>query len=1073
MKNRIKQESKISRREFLKFSVQSGTVLGSVPLLTACSHRTDQDPNKEQRKYFFDLSHVKKGLKHYLIMGSESHELDICTSQTIALSENPLLQAISEGKITHHITHFFPSQEIQACYIRSVDPSDPEGGWSMSLSFFHLPRSSVEKAALREISTLDTSAKLAYYDLDASLFSGMELYESYVHEDAVKTVVDQAIDLTFHHPEILSAESDSAAHIQKNIIGVQAATKTLSSVLSSQGAATENGGWATLEPYINKKTGKPYLNSQGKIQYFPRYSHLTNTYLGNAVNPSLESVKNDVTLGVNITDLDPTVKNPSTKGKLWTINNGFTTVETMLESTNGSDWMTCSNKSKRHGYQATLLSADKDTGKITFKVENWYYRYLGIYIQFLDSGGNKISLKDIPKSTIESFASGSSNFDSTYNKYALMLASQFNIFGIPVKTSVEEITFIWPENATFAKIIAGGLGQGKEEYENTIDPGGVLTGVINLGIPTIFLTLGAATGFFAFASDMRSLEGIELTSLVADIIIELALDGVSISELGANPELFIEVGKTLGEFLLSRGITILYQKLTKYLTEGEITDAVPAIGKILATIAAAGLIAEIVTTSDEVLNSPANYSDLLTATHNIEVTIHHDPDDPNFPAVADYYKLTAMFDNGTPHDSGKIKMPGSSVSNPIKYTFENVPYGGLVSIKVTFNANKNDWPAGGGYTGSIENTVDEVEITIKENKVPLDNNTTYGHKQKIVLDGEGNHIWEATSTAPSETADALQCESTNGNLCQLTGITVSEHYGTLGYDWKSYSSDVLSCESSGSGQLFQLSTLSFTQDPQNSYTKPSCGSTSARRIIFDLMDTKNNNYYLDTQNGKNLIRQVRLELDGKPSIDEPDSNICWGKFTLPSDVLLLHPSRKLVSISKALNKIEILDLPEEAATDEDAPIAVAYSGRGKRHGLISGPVAAAISPQGVILVLESGNKRVQAFDTGINPAPYFQKNYHFPLVSETESVVYTDIAMESTGYIYILSYTTASYIYRLDIYDKGGKFISRTTGVNAAKLTVDLWRNVFTLNYEVLKMPNGTQPTITEPSVSQWIPSVP
>ncbi len=45
--------------------------------------------------------------------------------------------------------------------------------------------------------------------------------------------------------------------------------------------------------------------------------------------------------------------------------------------------------------------------------------------------------------------------------------------------------------------------------------------------------------------------------------------------------------------------------------------------------------------------------------------------------------------------------------------------------------------------------------------------------------------------------------------------------------------------------------------------------------------------------------------------------------------------------------------------------------------------------------------------------------------------------------------------------------------MNADKLTVDLWRNIYSLNYEVLKLPDGSQPDITEPSISQWVPSAP
>ena len=52
----------------------------------------------------------------------------------------------------------------------------------------------------------------------------------------------------------------------------------------------------------------------------------------------------------------------------------------------------------------------------------------------------------------------------------------------------------------------------------------------------------------------------------------------------------------------------------------------------------------------------------------------------------------------------------------------------------------------------------------------------------------------------------------------------------------------------------------------------------------------------------------------------------------------------------------------------------------------------------------------------------------------------------------------------------GNQPIATTLDVNAARLTVDFWRNVYTLNYEVLRLPNGNAAGLTEPSVSLWTP---
>ena len=58
--------------------------------------------------------------------------------------------------------------------------------------------------------------------------------------------------------------------------------------------------------------------------------------------------------------------------------------------------------------------------------------------------------------------------------------------------------------------------------------------------------------------------------------------------------------------------------------------------------------------------------------------------------------------------------------------------------------------------------------------------------------------------------------------------------------------------------------------------------------------------------------------------------------------------------------------------------------------------------------------------------------------------------------------------YRLDIYNPDGTLLVQVAGIAAARLHVDLWRNMFTLNYEILQGSGRT-----EPSVAQWIPSTP
>ena len=180
--------------------------------------------------------------------------------------------------------------------------------------------------------------------------------------------------------------------------------------------------------------------------------------------------------------------------------------------------------------------------------------------------------------------------------------------------------------------------------------------------------------------------------------------------------------------------------------------------------------------------------------------------------------------------------------------------------------------------------------------------------------------------------------------------------------------------------------------------------------------------------------------------------------------------------------MESLKVPAAPLTDDQAAVSLLaqmHAGQGVRPGLFNGPTAATITAEGVVLIVESGNNRIHAIDAAGNPVQHFSKQptKYFLNLSATGGAgnTYLDIAAEFSGFIYVLSQTNS--VYRLDIYhpdQSGTDPISTTTGFNAAKVTVDYWRNVHSLNYEVLMINESLPPSgVTEPSISQWLPTTP
>jgi len=209
------------------------------------------------------------------------------------------------------------------------------------------------------------------------------------------------------------------------------------------------------------------------------------------------------------------------QGTIWRIFDGVTTVDASISGGNGAYDYALTNLSRDHGYQATLTEVALNQ-VVTFKVRNWYARYLGIYIRLLDANDDPIPVSDLPVSTTDYFPDWGKQFNGDYDNFALLLGPEMELLGIPLKHAEEEFTFQMPGMASKALILAGGAGDGSANtYPQTVGPGDICTMVVNLGVPGFFLIFGLATGFLQFYKDMSKAEYVRL---IGDLISEAAVD---------------------------------------------------------------------------------------------------------------------------------------------------------------------------------------------------------------------------------------------------------------------------------------------------------------------------------------------------------------------------------------------------------------------------------------------------------------------------------------------------------------------------------------------------------------------
>jgi hypothetical protein len=98
---------------------------------------------------------------------------------------------------------------------------------------------------------------------------------------------------------------------------------------------------------------------------------------------------------------------------------------------------------------------------------------------------------------------------------------------------------------------------------------------------------------------------------------------------------------------------------------------------------------------------------------------------------------------------------------------------------------------------------------------------------------------------------------------------------------------------------------------------------------------------------------------------------------------------------------------------------------------------------------------------------------YMPLREKTgNGLTCLDLAVEAKGFIYVLYQQGLNNpTIGLDIYNPDGSvlLVKPQTGINAAKLTVNNFRALFTLNFQTVLGPGQR----TEPGISEWQPSTP
>jgi hypothetical protein len=1015
----------------------------------------------------FDLSHLAPDQPFTLHVGSSRYDLAPHTRQTLARARrsNSALRLMRDDRVTHFTGPVqLPGNapvllRVTAPKRRAEEPLD-----RLVLVSLYLPRRVRLAGATRRRQRQPGRPVRLPPKLTARAVadtSGLPPDNELIGDIGdIQTAEDAAAALIFHHTELLTTQATPADDIINNVIvwarGIDALAQSIWAQSQEHEKDPTKPNWVSSVPGTDWQTNQP----SNPIYV---WSDATLADLKLPLGDSLQQSKNCTGL----------------QNQCWTVQPGTTQVPMATVPAglvrDAEATYTVKNVTAQSGVEHSF-AYDPSSSTATLSLKNYYIRWLQVCVDQYGPDGEKVG---------QTQTLGQQSPVDT-------------IMAVPLPPDWSDYPFTFQEGASRATVSYGGLGQAPFSWD--YDGGGIIwTTVFNYGIPLMFIALGVA-------ADQGGSNWSDLTKSVvskASSFVESGAEGPlgdAVSQSFALSDLLLAAANCAGSLLLSlitsSAQTALQAYITTALGVGAAEKAEPFLGWAALAVGAAADLASITETSVEVAASPATMSVDVERTFDVAVTVNPDPGHQNqWPATATHYTITVTYDDGTARVYDGQLTP-TTQQGPIEQTFTALPSGGTITVLACFYSGTG-WLAGQGSAGPVPaqpsqgGTLTLPAFAITENLVPLSAATTYTLKEKLAFQS-GSRAWVAPPAAspPTATVSSLDGSNVGNNLGQLGQLTLNEQQSALGYSWKA-SGQGIPLVGTGdqpyTGQEFTFQAISDGADPQSGLKVTNYGYLAQPCLAFPpatMPSPLAAGFLLEPDPATDVMWLRALSFaSSQPFIISPGSS--FGQFTGAQDDLALHPAGYAVALNSATGKLQVLRLTALAA-DASAPAATIYAGNGTRPGLLSHPVAVACSLDKILVLLQAGTGdqygpgqqygSVCAFDVKSNPVNCFAGGTSVTSLRPegTAQVVVTDLSVESKGYLYVLKYLTPASgpvlasDYRLDIYNPDGTFLAQVAGLAAARLQVDLWRNLFTLNYEIL-----TGSGRTEPSVAQWIPSTP
>ena len=884
-----------------------------------------------------------------------------------------------------------------------------------------------------------------------------------------------------HHPEIMNLNKEIAARVEVHI-GKSAEVMNLAQSICQQGPAYEydpkyQDGWCVLVPLKNAD-GTLKKDDRGKQVYDYQFSAKTQEDMKPAIKNILYRVKND----------------PELKDRMYAVRQrGATEETTVVEklaaryqfwNSNGVQ-LAATQTGYKHNvwFKTPTYTGSGATRSFRVDIVNMNFIWYGVYVQYLDAAGQAISTSEsgamLSADIVKDALAFLGWFETDTVKWVNFISSPPTVFGVPVLPYPTEVNITMPEGANSVRIMLCGPGaNGKVDYGPSLVAGIIMTMLFQYALPVYFLVKGSGIDEDKSLWDNFKKKDVIIKTIIT--VIQAIREGIHPSScqeaalLGSVESLMAALLQTAVALITNGGLP----KITEWVVQKKLTQdakhAIPFVGWVMRIVTLTGTVADVTTATTEIATNPLVIANTITLTASVEVTVHCDPDNYQFPEESTYYEVQFTVTGATfpPDPKGFSLVQSVRGQRSFKVTLDGVPTTGKTDDTVRiwfFSDTKKGWLAGEGkakFTNSptADGSV-KADVTITQNQIPLTATTAYSQHRKLEYLG-GRYVWnEDPATLAAPVIEPANCGT---GLCELTNISIWVPGGMLGYSWSS------------GGRHIVKNVNAQEADPNPGMKRFDGPAGAPTPVAYDKTapytpaNMTGNHFYLDpvrisADNPAYYLRKLNLD----PASGLFRATESWGRFPMQLDRLAVHPWGCVVGISTNNHKLGILDIPDQAYSDDaNTNNAVLKLGYGENDKFVKKPQALTISRTGAILILEGeGAMSIKAFDVFGNPWPFFADGTRSSFPLQEEDAKWLDIGIDDTEFVYILSYTgtgTRKDDYRLDVYNKAGQRVFRNIGISVARMIVDKWRRIYSLNQEIMK-----NSPILEPTVSVWMPSVP